>query len=102
MRFKDIIWPWGALREARILREADNAYFLEDLVQRETALIEARAAIRAQDTRLTQKSLRIIELLRELDKANDRHERLVRIAHFRDPVTGRIGQLGKVPTDDTI
>jgi hypothetical protein len=66
MKFKDIIWPWGAIGEARAFatRQRQRADFFER--ENKNLLIEMNARDEAM-----------------LD------------AHFRNPATGRLGRKGE-------
>lgn len=86
MSIVDIVWPWGALRREREARAAEEAWFLSELERRELRVDEERE-------RADRFSAKVIRLSEE----NLRFKRLFENAHYRDPVTGRIGKQGKYP-----
>lgn len=86
MSIKDIIWPWGALSEERVVRAAEKAYFLSELERRERQIEEERE----RGDRLSNKVIK-------LSDENLRYRRILDNAHYRDPETGRIGKQGVFP-----
>jgi hypothetical protein len=87
----DIIWPWGALRDARrAFARAVADYEGERSLGRE-ALRSARAEV--DDARLALASEQLRR--RNSDAEIDRLRAIINGGHFRNPKTGRLGRRGE-------
>lgn len=89
MTITDILWPWGALHEARA--EAAAA-----IVQAHIA--EARAEQLRSDLDASYRRNRSLEERNlTLSRGAAHHRYLLANSHFRNPETGRIGKRGEYP-----
>lgn len=89
MTITDILWPWGALREARA--EAAAA-----IVQAHIA--EARAEQLRADLDAAHRRNRCLgERNNKLSRSLIYLRYVLMHSHFRDPATGRIGKIGEYP-----
>lgn len=89
MTITDILWPWGALREARAEAAAAT-------VQAHTA--EARAEqLRADLDAAHRRNRYLGERNNKLSRSLIYLRYVLMHSHFRDPATGRIGKRGQYP-----
>lgn len=89
MTITDILWPWGALREARAEAAAATAQALQSAARAE----QLRADLDAEHRRNRYLKERNNKLSRSLIHLHD----VLMHSHFRDPATGRIGKIGEYP-----
>lgn len=87
MRIADILWPWGALTEARLVIKLQRAQIDKQASNIRTLSEEVDDASRTRD----ECKLRLINAEIEINRLR----RVIGVGHFRNPETGRLGPKGQ-------